>query len=322
MTHDSLKNLWTKQRELNELFRPGGPPTSYAERTALTKEMVLHLISETDELLRVSGAWKPHRNLDVRENRPAIGFELADILKYWITIAQIWGFTPEEALDYFAKKDMIVRQRHSEEFVKSVDRPSVLVDLDGVLANYVDGFLTFMRGHGVPQYVLDTLRDSGWIDKTSFEEWIPEDRYDELRHDFRCRGGFGMLPMLPGARSFMDWLHEQDYYTIILTSRPIHQYPNIYSDTIMWLDQHELHYDFIWWGQDKGNVIEDRNVRKHIQFAVDDDLKFAVQLAKLGISVYWIHNGKESVPALHAHKIKPCTNLTEMLQCTQHGEKA
>lgn len=308
-----LERMWQQQADLNRLFRPDGPPTEFAERTALTKEIVLHLISECDELLRKSGSWQPHRNIRhrrVMENRPAIAYELTDIHKYLISLYQIWGFTPDDMREYWAKKDMIVRQRHSEEFVKSLDQPSVLIDLDGVLADYIEGFLTFLRGHGIPDYILDGLRNKGWIDKATFANWISEDKYDELRHQFRISGGFSRLPMLPGARSMVDWLHEQNYYVIILTSRPIHLYPNIYADTMLWLNDHELRYDFIWWAQDKGNMIEDLNILPHIRFAIDDDEKFVQQFARLGIRTFWLtpRTFETLVPNVETAK-----NLTEVL---------
>lgn len=328
MTSDAVDHLdvmWQQQLNLNRLFRPDFPPTEFAERTALTKEIVLHLISECDELLRVSGSWQPHRNLRHRrvlENRPAVAFELTDIHKYVVMLYQIWGLTPDDAREYWMKKDMIVRQRYSEEFVKSIDRPSVLIDLDGVLANYIEGFVRFLseRLYALPPQVADDILTRGeWIDKSSLSTWISEDEYDRLRHVFRVTGGFGQLPMLPGARNLMDYLHTEGYYIIILTSRPIHLYPNIYSDTLTWLLAHDLHYDFIWWAPDKGTMIDDLNIQQHIKFAIDDDWKYVQQFANLNIPTYWISKKESLPPTAMSPLIKRRIDLMHVLEDLEHG---
>lgn len=312
------ESMWRDQEDLNRLFRPDGPPTTYEHRIALTKEFVLHLHSECASLLDAVGSWKPHRHQPTRENRAHVLIELSDIHKYVLSLYQIWGFTPEEAVQGFCEKSMVVRQRHSEEFIKTIDRPAVLVDLDGVLADYVRGFTESMLRPRLPREAFLTLSSCGWIDKQSLRPWLSEEEYDHLRHMFRVNGGFGRLPMLPGARSLMDWLHEQGYYIIILTSRPIHTYPNIYTDTLIWLDAHELHHDFIWWAQDKGSLVEDRNIRRHVVFAIDDDEKFVYQLSNLGIPVWWVTD--KELQRLGEATIQTVKNLTELLEHVTHTE--
>jgi hypothetical protein len=286
MIYDRIQHLWDDQADLNKLFRPDGPPLNDEARTALVKEMSLHLISEVNSLLTATGAWKLHRREMVRYNPTLIGIELADIGKYWITLCQTYGLSPEDMFQKMMAKSMVVRQRHTEEWVIELNRPSVVVDIDNVLGDYVKGFTFWLVKAGLlPMGKAEELIDSGeWIGASSLG--MTDAAYARVRHAFRAGEGFQCLPVMPGARGFLDWCRER-WQIILLTSRPIHEYPNIHGDTIMWLNQHNLVYDRIWWAKDKADMLMDRDMLSQVVFAVDDERRYVEHLAEAGIRTFW-----------------------------------
>lgn len=292
MTPDRLKFLWDDQSDLNALFRPDGPPRTSAGKVELAKEMVLHLISECGSLLDATGTWKVHRRDlpgPTLANRPAVGIELADIGKYWITICQIYGFSADEMSEAMRRKSMVVRQRHTEEWVQELDRPSVIVDLDMVLADYVTEFVRFLvhTRRCDDRQAESFLQNRTWIAAEHLN--LTHTQYADVRHAFRVDGGFSRLPVMPGARGFLEWCVERGWQIILLTSRPIHDYPNVYSDTVLWLDTHHLPYDRIWWSRDKAYLCLERGVIDKIQFAVDDERQFVEQFARRNVRTYWMN---------------------------------
>ena len=153
---EALNEMWSEQVDFNGNFFT--PASSVSEQSRQTKEFILHLHSELDELLR-STVWKVHRQVGQKPNPAQIRNELTDILKYWISLCIVWGVSPEEAVKDFWRKSMVCRQRYSEEFVTNLNRPSAIFDIDHVLCKYADGLLSCGRfvggagptGRGCPQ---------------------------------------------------------------------------------------------------------------------------------------------------------------------------
>lgn len=290
MDETLLNQLFKDQLEFQtNMIRDGEyPAPTHEERTTRTKEMVLHLFSEADELLRASGAWKFHRNVLVRENREHVKIELIDMFKYWMIIALIQGIKPEELVEAYWTKSMVVRQRYTEEWIRTTYEPSVLVDIDNVLADYMAGFLVWAHTQGHIQtknfHRLRLVRPA-YLDAQTMD--IDEGLYTMMKHEFRVSQQHRLLPLMPGAKEFMSEVRCLGVQIILLTSRPIHRYPNLYGDTLHWLKLRNLPYDFIWWAQDKGAEAVERLPANSIMFAVDDEYRFVEQLNSRGIMTFW-----------------------------------
>lgn len=294
MEHTPLNQLFEDQLDFQTMMIRDGayPAATHEERTARTKEMVLHLFSEADELLRASGAWKFHRNVPVRENREHVKIELIDMFKYWMIVALIQGITPEELVDAYWTKSMVVRQRYTEEWIRTTHEQSVLIDIDNVLADYMAGFLVWGHMMGYIQtknFNRLRLTRPAYLNAQSMD--IEEGLYATMKHEFRVSQQHRLLPLMPGARDFLSEIRYLGYQIILLTSRPIHRYPNLYGDTLHWLKLNNMSYDFIWWAQDKGAEAVERLPVNNIMFAVDDEYQFVEQLNSRGIMTFWYRPG-------------------------------
>lgn len=311
--YDRWRQMWDDQWELNKLFRPEGPPTDHAARTALTKEFVLHLFSECDELLRRSGSWRSHRRLTERPNPAALLEELSDIQKFLITVAQVWGFSESDLFNAMMMKSMVVRQRHSEEFVLDLHQASVIVDIDNVLADYVVGFYSWMR-MTYPHLVPPDIKRNIWIDHRTLG--LAAREYARIQHEFRISDWHMNLPVMTGAADFLTWCRERELLIILLTSRPIAEYPNLYGQTLIWLEHNYLPYNAVWWARDKDQMVLSHENERFIQFAVDDDLRHAITLAAQGILTFWLRpdgvTDEDRAQVVHDGFIIPVSSLQEV----------
>jgi hypothetical protein len=95
---------------------------------------------------------------------------------------------------------------------------------------------------------------------------------------------------------------------VLLTSRPIDRYPNIYTDTVDWLNRNGLVFDYIWWGEQKAHRVIEGEVRPFVQLAVDDDPKYIAQYSMASINSYWLRRDPnpsgEQPPSSSVHEVK------------------
>lgn len=282
---EELNRIWEDQADFNRNFF--SPPTDFKERSERTKELLLHLISECDELLRC-GVWKPHRREAKQENEAQVANELTDILKYWISLCQVWGRSPEDVVRDYWRKSAVCRQRYSEEFINNLEGDFAVVDIDGVLADYAEGLLRWVRtNYPSLQKNCDNLPKGTWIDASTMG--VSSEEWQEVKHQFRISGGKLYLPLYPGAQELLDFLSMTGLKVALLTSRPIDLYPNIYTDTLEWLQNHNLKFDYVWWHRDKGESLVLKGVRSRVRVAIDDDRRYIDQFAEMGIPSIWVN---------------------------------
>ncbi len=289
-------DIWQDQAEFNRQLRP--LPETFEERTALTKEFVLHLISECDELLRASGSWTMHRKDHRLENPAQVLTELTDIRKYWMSLCQLWRFSEAEMDEAYWRKSAAVRQRYTEEWIQTYRGPCVILDLDNVVCDYLTGFVHWIAStnliHKIDAAVLlSALTHRPYVDANTLNISLLE--FQAIKHRFCTTGVFRSLPLMPGAKAFMDWCAER-WKIVILTSRPIDRYPTLYDDTIAWLHDNDLPFDAVWWGSNKATKLISKDMQHYVQFVVDDDTRFVQQYASQGVKTYWLTSSPEEKP--------------------------
>jgi NTP pyrophosphatase (non-canonical NTP hydrolase) len=291
MTFDiagQLQAIWEDQRAFNLLLRK--PPQSEEELADQVSAFVLYTTSELHELLRAV-PWKKHRKVPVLENHAHLEEEGMDTFKCVLSILQIIGVENwEQLIELYWRKTAVVRQRYQEEWIAKIDGPCVIVDIDNVLCDYITGFLDWLEVKGHLNYaVLNILRtERPYLNAQSVgvtpEQWM------DLKHQFRVSGAKRQLPLFPDAFMFLHRMRCEGFKIILLTSRPIDRYPNIFTDTIMWLNYHRLPYDFVWWSLDKHErLVQVKDIKQYVRFAVDDDCRFVEQFASIGIKTFWLN---------------------------------
>lgn len=280
-----LSRLFEEQRSFDSQFRNPTPPT-YEERTDLTKGIVLHLVHQASRLLESCGAWKLHRRDASLENKARIQLDLADLFKLTIMLANAWGVTPEEFLNAAWEKSMIVRQKHAEDWIHTLKGPVALIDIDNVLADYSWEMVEFLKRKGVVSADRGEkiLAECDIVTAESLR--LDPDRWSALKHEFRVDGWKRRLRVVPMASEFLSWCKTQGLTIVLLTARPIGEYPNIYNDTLSWLRLHNMTFDYIWWADQKTERIPIELIPQ-IAFAVDDDTRHVTNYVNAGIRTYW-----------------------------------
>lgn len=290
----SFQDLWEDQAAFNRLLRQ--PPMTEQERMEQTREIVLHVESELHELLQTY-SWKFHRNKPHVSNQAQREEEMIDIFKFVMTLAQIQGLTTASLEDAYWRKTAVVRQRHNQEWIHRVDRPYVVVDIDGVLCDYAAGFSGWIAATH-PDHINIAMRDQvlaqhTWMDGPSVG--MSNTTWKEMQHKFRTCGGNRNMPAFDDAAAFTRWCREQGFLIILLTSRPIDQYPNIYTDTVVWLAKAGMEFDIVWWAQEKGDFMQLASLTPDwFRFYVDDDIRYVRQVVASGYApCYWLRRGHD-----------------------------
>jgi hypothetical protein len=324
----SFKELFDDQRTFNKLIwdkeKFQHDETAVVDRL---RHLTLGMVEESLEFIRTFD-FKSHRRSKSRLQNVAHSHEeLIDMFKYWLSLADVADFPIEKLGELYYAKSRVVQYRYQDEWLKSIDRPSVVVDIDEVLADYISGMSSWAREHAArllhftpPDMVrminrLEHVREHRtWLDWNT--SGVGRDAWQTVKHDFSTRGGWRTLPVISDASPFLWWCREQGWIIILITSRPIDRYPNIFTDTLTWLTEAGLPFDHLWWTDKKDERLEDAHVqmRSQIVFAVDDNRKFVNQFAEKGVKTYWLVRGNKTLATDFGPNITVVTSLTELME--------
>ena len=283
MDNAELDKIWKRQKEFHELLH--GKVENIDVKQQLTKELILHLISECDEVLN-SINWKMHRKSNKIVNKDNLKEELIDVFKYWLNISLIWDLSPEDFVNEFYRKSEVVEQRyHQEKQLDLVNDEKIIgVDIDGVLADYPKGFLNFIEKEtGIKLNIV--LKKYFLFDEVG--KIIGTEKVKELKHKFRSSGEKRNLEVINNAKEGLNYLKQQGYTIVLLSARPVKQYNRIFPDTIEWLQKNNLVYDAILWDEKK----EERILKEFpkMNFMIEDVLENANKVAEENYKVFLIN---------------------------------
>lgn len=273
-----------------------------SHRSKVAKELILHLIKEATEVLDAV-EWKPHRRLNTLPNPFKVKEELTDVFKLFLSMWLSQGLTIEDLVKSYWSKSMVCRQRYSEEFLNRIseNNPShkyAVVDIDGVIADYSEGLLTWMEESGNYVHLLSNIREYRefqykWLDFESLG--VPKSTWEDIKHAFRISGGKRNLPVYPYSNEMLEYLRNLGYKLVILTSRPIDAYSTIYMDTLEWLRTNNLPFDYVWWTHDKSNLLMSKGLKESIVYVIEDDIKFIKTYLDSGIGRKIFHVARSGV---------------------------
>jgi len=309
-------------------------PTTSGEQGMLERLRSLSLgtIEEVTEFLRTYD-YKVHRRGRLGLQNVAHSHEeLIDLYKYWLSLCLLAKFPFDRIEELYYAKSRVVQYRYQEEWLSKIDRPSVVVDIDNVLADYIAGICSWIRECGPELLHLtngERLQLCAQVDEVKRKHkfanaqslGLTHLQWQTIKHDFRTRGGKVVIPIFSDAREFLLWCKAREWLVILITSRPISEYPNIFTDTLSWLHNGNLPFDYLWWTEKKDERLEEAHIqfRSQIVFAVDDDEKYVDQYLKKGIKTYWMVRGELQSKHLtsrmdYGGKLVVVRNLNELMK--------
>lgn len=180
--------------------------------------------------------WKAHRKQSTAFVRDNMAIEIVDLLKFVMSLAEVWGITPDELLDWTGKKSEMLDVLYQQENAPDpVGKHIVVCDLDGTIADWRSSFLHWAaKEKGVklgldPQETLSMDVDLG----------IQYERYLELKHEFEALGNYASLKPFYDGVITLRHLIGQGVQVHVFTARPV-GFKRTWMDSYQWLRKHQL----------------------------------------------------------------------------------
>jgi len=281
--NNELKKIWSRQKKFNEIIN--GKIRTLDEKQAITKEFILHMISEATEVLDEIN-WKIHREDVYNKSNPvkesSIREECIDVSKYIISIMQFWGMSSDDFINEFNKKSEVVEQRYKQERQLNLieDKKVIGIDLDGVVFDYPKSYYDFIK-----KRIGKKINNNGSYDVyKNVSKEIGWKRAKSLKHQYRESGEKKFISEIKNAAKTVNSLKRRGYKIVILSARPFREYPRIFSDTIFSLKRIGLKYDAIIFNEKKEEKIIERFPK--MNFMIEDHGGNALKIAEKGYKVF------------------------------------
>ena len=181
------------------------------------------------------------------------------------------------------------------------------LDIDGVLNNYPECWLEFIRMKLLPkdsrtEYILGDLNRA--------KHNIPYQEYKDLKWEYRESGYKETIPPNPDASRLTSDLRKLGYHIVIITSRPVKEHPSLFKQTINWLQKNKIEFDDLIFDEDKHIAVLKRY--PHLIFGCEDHRYYANLVASWGYDMYLINNRYNSGEILpNVHRIDRLIEILE-----------
>lgn len=185
---------------------------------------------------------------------------------------------------------------HKDKWENDKKQKVCFFDLDGILNYYPQTWMDFVNNIDRERCPFPKFDDLFVMKHT-----IPYQLYKDLKKEYRTCGVKETFELRSGAIGIFEKLKESGFKVVIISSRPVHQYPQLVAQTVHWLDKKIPIYDEI--------VFEDKKfipvLSKYpfLKFGVEDNRYYANLIAIWGYKMYLLNN-KYNQGELHANVIR------------------
>ena len=320
--HFELHHMWNRQAKFNRNFLDLDH-LDFDQKQTMTKEYVLHMLSEANSLLDQVN-WKMHHKKEVSVKRSDLILEIIDVWKYLLSIAIIWDVTPEEFYKAFDEKSSLVEQRYLQEFTSISGREIVVCDIDGVIGDYPKTFLEYVKNNeeewvrydGDPSHTDFLTENVSSLDLYKYLEGkVPSQRLKMYKNSYRESGAIRNEKVVEGAREFLTELTNRGYYVVLLTSRPFDTYKSLYLDTYTWLVSNEIPFNALLNDSKKRSKVSKLLETSKVKFVVDDDPKLISNLEGLdGLSRLYLMDRSYNQSYTCTGKVRRAMSFDDILK--------
>lgn len=289
---DELASLWLLQYKQQQELGLDPELMDGATRRRIFSDFVAHLHEEVSALGLTAPAYKrhvlegPELNCD-GANHAALE-KCVDLAKFAFSVAQLLGFERSDFVHAFEVKTAAVseRFRHSQSILKEGTR-LLCFDLDDVVAD-LSGYMKKMglSWTGEPGEPAERLA-----------------RAERMRNEFHSSDSFRRLPPVEGAVAALAEIRERYKMThVAVTARPQWQYKNLHSDTLYWLQSHNIHCDRIIFTRNKVEALYELRPAWPVAF-VEDHTRNANELVDAGVDVLLFDQPHNRVPSAKGERV-------------------
>lgn len=275
---DKLDKIFSRQLANQKMFFPDWESLSEQDKQELTQKFLTHIMSEGADVLDNIG-WKLSF---IKRRSPQISnvqIEIIDVAKYVISLALLWEMTAEDFFEQFNDKSTVVEARYEREKAELEGIPIFATDIDGVLADWFGGLLSYSSSYFDKTFDPDLL-DNHHISAVK-EYCISKPEEEELKSHFIEQGGYRTLSVIDKSAPFaLRKIKEFGYKILVLSCRPEKQHRRAFGDTLDWFLRNKLCYDHMFWGSNKAELIAGEIYPAKISYIVEDRLDNAIAIAK------------------------------------------
>jgi hypothetical protein len=241
------------------------------EKLKWSKEYILSASKELYEMLDELPKWKTHRFITEDDNLDNFAEEGIDAFKFLLNLFIVNGLSSDDFWTKFLEKSVVVDIRYEQdkklqEAINS-DRKFVVFDIDGILNDYPKNIIRYFK-----------YLECGY---DSIEEFKANDlkKYNALKNQFRISGEERNCKPIIENIEFMRKCKEAGYGIILLTARPYYKITRLFFDTIHWLTENQIDYDFLFFSKNKEEYLMKSFNKEQIHFVIDDQIDNANKLA-------------------------------------------
>jgi NTP pyrophosphatase (non-canonical NTP hydrolase) len=298
----NFEEMWAEQSQLQRDIGLDPIYMTDADKAAEVKNMLLGIYEEVTELSRIAANYKRHLLRTRPPERANLKGELVDILKYTITIAQMYGVTREELIAEFHDKTEVVRDRaEAERLMLERSTKLLCVDLDDCISDL-----------------------SEWPKQLNeLQGGVPREHHklvESYKDEFHNSGRFRDLPVITGARATLQALRDDRWTIVIVTARPVWQFKRIYADTLYWLNKHDIPRDLLLFNKDKVEAIHQHLAPAWPVAFVEDHPRNAISLASAHVHVL-LYDQEHNQDVNEGEYIKRVGSWADILEALRDGQE-
>lgn len=317
MFHEVFK----RQKQYNEEIR------SFEEWTKdeWTEKYLLGLVSEIDDILD-SIKWKRHRQNGGYVARANVGYDLADLTKYVLSLWELWGFDADAVIHFVNDKSAVLEELYRQEFMAIPnDRLIVITDIDGTLGDWRRTFIDWALA--TKSVSMERIDEATSLQLDSDLALRYPDYY-KLKEDFESSGNYRNIILYPDTTPFLEWLKQEfDAFIIAHTARPWQRYYRIWGDTWGWITDNKFPIDQLRIGSDSRVLLATQLGGDNV-LMLEDDPGLMLRAAHSGIRVIAReHPYNMGVKHEHIRMVGRLTDAKESIRndfrtCQSNSEKS
>lgn len=302
------KSVWDDQLEFEkEFFKNHNldiDDLSIEEKIKWTKEFILHVSKELNDLLDCLPRWKMHYSHNDKDLiKSNLKEEYIDVLKYLMGLGQVLGIKYEDIISVYWAKSEVVKQKYEQDLkiLALRNKEVVVFDIDGVINYYPDCYLNWVAvTHG-----------QTFVSMEEMKEELNIETYEKYKEEYRLSGVKVDQQINHNTVDTMLKLKALRENIVLYTTRPVSKYKRIYSDTLKWLNKNRVPFDAIYWSDYQKEDVYKLGFK--IKYIVEDDVTNARFLAKEGYLVYLLDNNYNQGVEL-PYAVSRVDNVSEILE--------
>ncbi len=291
-------SLWRTQQDQQQEFRDNllVPEGSIDTRT---QTLAMQAVEELVELLRATG-YKYHR-ISKPGSEYEAQLEWADVFKFLLMIAIERKWDPQKLMEAFRIKTIVADSHMREKIFEKLGGRWIIFDIDDVLADYT-GYMSEQLGLQTGNLMSQCITNT----RSLGEQWgIDRREWELFKEQMRSKGHFAKFKPIAPAISAVNLAMSKGFKVLLLTNRPVDQYPRLYSDTILWLFRHNVRYHSIIHGPSKVHAIcrSNLDIADRVVVAFDDHPQNIKEYQDIGIKSVLVRARENGGTGIHVDKL-------------------